>query len=353
MKTDYPVAIIGAGPYGLSLASHLAYNNIPFVILGKPMELWRKHTFNSMNLRSDYATSEIDHPANRFQFERFCSDFNISLADVSGQLPVSIYRKYLDWCQDQFTFNIDEQLASNISRSAAGFNIQTEQNGTFTARKVVLATGIAHHLHIPDEFNSHPGVIHSYHTRTIESINNQKVLVVGAGQSAAESIAVLAGNNNSVEWYTRLEPIFFSEPLNLPKWLFDQIVRLPRFIRLLNPAIIQKTLSLFSATTITPNFKAVVGSVPHHRQRPDLDQYDKIIVATGYRYQMSELSFIDSSLRNLIRLRNNYPLVSDRFESSMSGLYFLGAITEPFFGPPMKFMIGARYSSAVLARALN
>jgi len=59
---EYPVAIVGAGPNGISLANHLNTQGTSFIIFGKPMDLWRNHTFDSMTLRSDYATSEISHP---------------------------------------------------------------------------------------------------------------------------------------------------------------------------------------------------------------------------------------------------------------------------------------------------
>ena len=34
------VAIIGAGPYGLSLAAHLAARNVEHRIFGRPMQFW-------------------------------------------------------------------------------------------------------------------------------------------------------------------------------------------------------------------------------------------------------------------------------------------------------------------------
>jgi len=353
MLADFPVAIIGAGPYGLALANYLTASGIPFIILGKPMELWRNHTFDSMNLRSDYATSEIEHPNHKYRFERFCIESGVLITDLAGQLSVSIFRQYIDWCFAQFSFAVKQQYVSSISTSAKGYQIETDQAESFTAQNVVLATGIAHHLHTPTAFRSHTGIVHSYHTREIQSLRDRKVLVVGSGQSAAESIAVLLDNNNQVEWYTRTDPVYFSEPLNLPKWLFNQIVRLPRFIRSLNPALIQRSLSLFSATTITPNLKSRVTTIPHHKNLPDLGSYDTIVTATGFRYSLSDLPFLSKSIKSGIRQRFNYPVVSKRFESSMPGLYFSGAITEPFFGPPMKFMIGARYSAAVLARTFQ
>jgi len=353
MPADFPVAIIGAGPYGLALANYLSASGTPFIILGKPMELWRNHTFDSMNLRSDYATSEIGHPNHKFRFELFCAESGLPMADLIGQLPVSIFRKYIDWCFAQFPFSVQQQYVASISTTAKGYQIETDQAESFTAQNIVLATGIAHHLYIPASFRSHPGIVHSYHTQEIQSLRDQKVLVVGSGQSAAESIAVLLDNNNQVEWYTRTAPVYFSEPLNLPKWLFNQIVRLPHFFRSLNPALIQKSLSLFSATTITPNFKSKLENITHHNTLPGLESYDSVVAATGYRYSLGDLPFLSKSIKTGIRQRFNYPLISRQFESSVPGLYFSGAITEPFFGPPMKFMIGARYSAAVLARTLQ
>ncbi|NOZ74452.1 MAG: dimethylaniline monooxygenase, partial [FCB group bacterium] len=58
-------------------------------------------------------------------------------------------------------------------------------------------------------------------------------------------------------------------------------------------------------------------------------------------------------LKQQIRTYRGWPRISPRFQSSVSGLYFLGAMTEPFFGPSMKFMIGSGYSARILSRELN
>ena len=349
---EYPVAIVGAGPYGISLANHLHTQGTPFILFGKPMDLWRNHTFDSMTLRSDYATSEISHPRRKYSYENFCQYQGTNISDMKGQLPVRVFREYINWCFDQFRFAIEPQMIHGISKTQGGFSLQTESGSRLTAKRVVIASGIAHHLYVPDFGENHQAIIHSYHVQEIQKIKNRKVLVIGAGQSAAESIAVLKENDNEVDWYTKTDPKYFSEPLNIPKWLFDQIIRLPGIFRGIHPTIIQRTLGLFSATTITPNFQSLLQTVVHHQIQPSFRKYDIIISATGYHYDLQDIPFISEPVRSKIRQRQNYPILSRHFESSLRGLYFMGAIAEPFFGPSMKFMIGSRYSSAVVARAL-
>ncbi|NOZ74451.1 MAG: SidA/IucD/PvdA family monooxygenase, partial [FCB group bacterium] len=253
--------IVGAGPYGLSLANYLEQQGKEFFIVGKPMELWRNHTFDFMALRSDYATSVIHAPGKRFSFERFAAATQRPISDFFGRLPVKIYRQYLDWCQTQFRFPVENQYIVSLDRKRSSFRARLTDGSVVDASQVILATGIAHHLQIPSELHSANRVLHSYETQSIQKLRNQKVLVVGAGQSAAESIAVLLEQNNEVEWVARKQPVFYSEPLNLPKPIFNLILQLPAMLRYLPPELLRSGLSRFSATTITPDFKPYLESL--------------------------------------------------------------------------------------------
>ena len=52
--SDSPVAIIGAGPFGLSVAAHLRGLNVPFRIFGTPMRRWREQMPVGMFLKSEW-----------------------------------------------------------------------------------------------------------------------------------------------------------------------------------------------------------------------------------------------------------------------------------------------------------
>ena len=52
-------AIIGAGPYGLSIAAHFRRRGIPFRIFGRPMDSWLNHMPKGMKLKSDGFASNI------------------------------------------------------------------------------------------------------------------------------------------------------------------------------------------------------------------------------------------------------------------------------------------------------
>ncbi|MGZ3689772.1 MAG: NAD(P)/FAD-dependent oxidoreductase, partial [Bdellovibrionota bacterium] len=54
--------IVGAGPYGLSIAAHLKAARIPFKILGTPLESWRNFMPEGMFLRSEPFASSLWDP---------------------------------------------------------------------------------------------------------------------------------------------------------------------------------------------------------------------------------------------------------------------------------------------------
>ena len=46
------VLIIGAGPFGICLAAHVQKLGLDYLMVGKPMEFWKKHMPAGMYLRS-------------------------------------------------------------------------------------------------------------------------------------------------------------------------------------------------------------------------------------------------------------------------------------------------------------
>ena len=53
------VLIIGAGPYGLSISTHLRGRGIDHLIVGRPMDTWRAHMPTGMYLKSEPYGSDM------------------------------------------------------------------------------------------------------------------------------------------------------------------------------------------------------------------------------------------------------------------------------------------------------
>jgi hypothetical protein len=72
---------------------------------------------------------------------------------------------------------------------------------------------------------------------------------------------------------------------------------------------------------------------------------DHVIAATGFRVDLRRLPFMDESLRRRIRTVGSMPSLSTNFESSVSGLYFVGLAAANSFGPLMRFMYGTQFAA--------
>jgi len=349
-RTD--ILIVGQGPYGLALANYLADQGQEFTIVGQPMDLWRNHTFSEAALRSDRATSEIAHPRQLYSIGSYRKAQGRPVDNQTERVTVKEYRSYIDWVYTQLPYTPLDDYVEKIFYHQDHYVAILEHGGVLEARQVVIATGVAQHLNVPAELKVAGDVIHAYHTRQIESLAHKKVLVVGAGQSAAEAMEICLKHNNQVDWYAREAPRYYAEPLDLPKWIFNLVVKSAGLFRRLPPALIKRVFSIFSATTITPEYESKLARITRYDTLPNLKPYDHVIAATGYRYSLNHMQFLGDQIRKELKMRAAMPQIDKNFMSSKQNLYFIGPATEAFFGPPMKFMIGSQYVAPRLSRIL-
>ena len=68
---DFEVAIIGAGPYGLSSATYLKDKGISAAVFGEPMSFWQEHMPMGMYLRSNWIASFIADPHEKRTLNHF------------------------------------------------------------------------------------------------------------------------------------------------------------------------------------------------------------------------------------------------------------------------------------------
>jgi hypothetical protein len=86
---------------------------------------------------------------------------------------------------------------------------------------------------------------------------------------------------------------------------------------------------------------------------PTVVETDNVICATGYRANLSRLTMLDDGLRQRIRTINDAPALNPWFESSASGLFFVGNAAAMSFGPLMRFMFGDAFTARRLAHRLS
>src|SRR5438477_8551675 len=67
-QLDSPVAVIGAGPHGLSAAAHLRHLGIEPTVFGDPMAFWRDQMPAGMLLRSSSRASSIADPQRKLTY---------------------------------------------------------------------------------------------------------------------------------------------------------------------------------------------------------------------------------------------------------------------------------------------
>ena len=356
------VLIIGAGVYGIGLANHLYGQKRSFVIAGKFMDLWRNHTFENMELRSDFSTSEITHPENRFSSDLFLRDHPEFEIYRNKHLPVIVYRAYLNWVENNLEYPVINDLIENLDFCTGNTSkkkfcavLKINKNTMIYSNKVVIASGLSHHLFIPLELNQIPeNVIHSYESRKIEKLGNIKVLVVGGGQSAAESIEVLIKKNNDVSWLSRHSTVYLEQPVNISTWLFSMIIKSSGlFYRC--PSWLRKfIILLLSRPTIRPGFKPILEKVTKtdHVVKSSHMIYSKIISATGFKYKLDNYTFLSSKIKLSIKTAHNIPILDKSFQSTLRGVYFTGGIAETRFGTALKFIIGSHYACKNIAKNL-
>ena len=394
MMSNTPIAIVGAGPYGLSLAAHLHERGIPFRIFGQPMQVWRTQMPAGMHLKSDGFASDLYDPGRRFTLKQYCRDHGIAYADYGLPVSVDTFVAYGLEFQKKLVPMLEPISVVDISQDQNGYRLRLENGETASAAAAVIATGISYYGYVPDPLAALPADLctHSSAHHDLSGFHGRRVVVVGAGASATDLAALLHAAGASVQIVSRRPVEFHLPPGNKPRSLWQRI-RAPNLglgpglksaLYTAAPGLFHQLLPLrlrqrivghhlgpaggwFIKDSITRNVKMHVGyviraatpkpgGVSLHLEgisKPSLDiEADHIIAATGYQASVARLGLLSEQLRSTLALEGQSPLLSPSFESSLPGLYFIGVAAALSFGPLMRFARGAEYSAVRLGRHL-
>lgn len=388
------VAIIGAGPYGLSLAAHLRAQKVHYRQFGMPMQLWRAAMPKGMFLKSQGFASNLSDPAGTHTLEAFCKVTGHSYAHCGLPVPVDTFIGYGQWFQSELGLAVEESLIANVAQRDDGFELTVGNGEQVIARKVVVAIGVEHFAHIPATLSELPRELctHSSGHADPAAFSGRKVVIVGAGQSALELAGLMHENGTEVRILARRDVVWNGEPNCPPQpllerlkapagglgggwrlWAYanlpDQFRKLPRDVRVSKArTVLGPSGANWLRSRVEGQLPILTGHVVAWAKPVDelvrlgvsepggtsLElEADHVIAATGFRIEVNRMKFLSETIRSGLRTVGNSPAVGRDFQSSVAGLYFIGPVVAPTFGPVTRFVCGSRHAATTVARRLG
>lgn len=411
-----PVAIIGAGPFGLSTAAHLRARGIPVRVFGEPMVSWRDHMPAGMLLKSTPVASNIDAPQQGHNLVDYCDAAGIRrLVTDEDIIPAESFIAYGEWFQQKLVPELERVRVVSVDRKAggtsgaggagrdgggggavdSGFELKLDSGELFTARAVVVATGLSGLSYLPPELAAAAAdgpaptgrVSHSSQHHDLSRFSGKELIVVGAGQSALETAALAAEAGAQVRVVSRGRGrvAFGAPPWNQPKlrpespfgraWSLWALSYYPHPYRYLPPQtrhyLVRRVLGPLGAWWLRDRFEGkvqvsevarIVGAgaaddrttltvAPHAGGTRQLSA-DHVIAATGYRVDLAAMDFLGHELRAALAVSRGTPKLGAGYVSSVPGLYFTGLPSAASYGPVMRFVCGTEFASPRLAKHL-
>jgi thioredoxin reductase len=381
------VVIIGAGPFGLSVAAYLRARGLDFRIFGSPMQTWLENMPRGMRLKSEGFASSIYDPHSSFTLAHYCRERNLAYADIGLPVPLETYSAYGLEFQRRFVPHLENKAVVSVRRGSGGFELLLDDGERLTAKNIVMAVGLSHFAHVPPALAALPEalVTHSSRHHVLDGFRGREVVVVGAGASALDIAALLQQDGVPVQVVARRSSIHFHSPPPSTRPSFWRQLRKPvtglgpgwhLFLCTHTPLIFRRMPESFRLEKVrnvlgpAPGWfmkDQVVGKIPLHlgatvnkaeavNGRVHLEltdrtgarntiEADHVIAGTGYRVDLRRLTFLDPNLLSAIREVEHTPKLSAHFESSVPGLYFVGAAAANTFGPLMRFAFGAGFAA--------
>jgi cation diffusion facilitator CzcD-associated flavoprotein CzcO len=384
------VAVIGAGPYGLSLAAHLRARGVKYRIFGEAMRFWHDMP-QGVNLKSLAFATNIYVPKRGYSFPHWCLENGLEDFEPCTMQSFAAYGSEM---QRRFVPDLEEVLVTNVEMRDRKFEVTLASGERFSSRKVVVCTGLSGLAHVPGMLRNlgRDQMRHTFDISDYSEFRNKTVAVIGAGASAIEAGALVHEAGGSSEVFVRGQEAVFhgrsprirplweriKEPMSVlgasrRSWVLQH---LPLLVHLL-PRERRTRLAKSYAGPASPWWiqDRVLGKVPIHVRHELIEagtsgnrvqltfkdgdgraravEVDFVIAGTGYDADVARLAYLDPEMIRRIQCIERAPALNIHFESSVPGLHFIGPLSFICFGPLFRFVTGAEIAAPRLARRLS
>jgi cation diffusion facilitator CzcD-associated flavoprotein CzcO len=355
-------------------------------VFGEPMSFWENHMPKGMLLRSPLAGSHLSDPSRSLTLQAYQK---ASGNQITAPLPLHRFTDYGRWFQSQAVPDLDPRKVDRVEKNGAGFQLTLEDGETWKARRVIIAAGIMPFAWLPPMFKSLPSALASHACMhcDLSRFAGKKVAVIGGGQSALESGALLNELGAEVEvlarapfvrwlwrqkWFHTFQPVarLLYAPPDVGQAGLSHLVARPNLFRRM-PRTWQNRLGKrairpagagwlnprcapvrIKTGTAVISASAAGGGVKLRLSDATERQVDHVLLATGYRVDIAGYPFLHQRMLESIRRVDGYPQLDSGLQSSVPGLHFLGAPAAWSFGPLMRFVAGAEFASQAVTRGI-
>ncbi|WP_067480069.1 NAD(P)-binding domain-containing protein [Actinomadura hibisca] len=380
------VLIVGAGPYGLSIAAHAQGRGLRTRVIGTPMRFWDENMPIGMFLKSEPFASNLGSPVPDRGFTDHHPDWG-----MGRPIPLDTFVSYGRWFARQLAEQAEPTEVVSVDHDVAGYLATLATGETIRARAVVVAIGVGSFAHTPPELAPLPADLlsHTADHNDLSVFAGQDVAIVGAGQSALGTAVLLAeagarprvvARAPELSWNSvpAPDPSWSSRLLRGPQsglgrgwrtWLWSEHPEVAR--RLSDRArqnVLRNTMRPAGAWWLRDRFderievmlgqritetceadgRAVVTTVSEHGH-PQIVTADHVMAATGFVVDLDRIDVLSAGVRGRLRTLGGSPKLGSHFQSSLPGLYFGGLTAAASFGPVMRFVHGADFCARRIA----
>ncbi len=389
MPDRLDVAVVGAGPFGLSVAAHLPQRKVR--VFGEPMQTWRTRMPPDMLLRSDWEETSLSAPADRGAIDVW--------ARATGEqrqepIPLQLFLRYADWFRQTFVRESDPAEVVDVERGGGVLRVTTSAGDEVDAARVVIAVGVTPFPYAPPPFDAAmgDGVTFAIESQDYSAYRGGRVVVVGGGQGGLESAALALRAGAEVElvvrsrlrWFTDREPYRPRGPLRRRLYrlaypvvgygppLLNRLALHPDAFAALPAPLRRRVATRILRAGGSPWVRSVVEGriavtegvavtgVQRGGDGVDLQlsdgssrRADAVIVSAGFRFALDRLTFLSPSVKAAITVRDGWPVLDRCFRSTDPDVLFVGFAAERRFGPIARFVSGSRFTAHRARKALG